>query len=415
MNSNITLTQDQEKAKAAFFQFLSDPTASVFVLEGYAGCGKSTLIKNILEDMTAYEKAMALVDPKFRPYSRRFTATTNKAAENLASILKEPVQTIHSALGLRVCTDYQTQKTKLVAQRKSSVISKELIFIEEASFINSELLGHIFKRTEDCKIVFIGDPAQLAPVNCADTPVFSAGFPGARLTEVVRQTKNSPITDLATAFRHTVNTGEWPIFTPDGVHVQHLSREDFEGEIIKEFTRPDWHYHDSKVLAWTNKTVIEYNQAINEVVKGRPEFQVGDYAICNSFIYRDGISIKTDATVYIERIHTPINMYGVMGKTYLVNGMALFMPDNFEDKAKALKKAQEEQNNSAVQTITEHWIDLRAAYAQTVNKSQGSTYGKVFIDLDDLSKCNQGDVLARMLYVAVSRAKDRVYLTGDIS
>jgi ATP-dependent exoDNAse (exonuclease V) alpha subunit len=62
----------------------------------------------------------------------------------------------------------------------------------------------------------------------------------------------------------------------------------------------------------------------------------------------------------------------------------------------------------------ENWIDLRAAYAQTVNKSQGSTYDRVFIDLDDIRRCNSGDQIARMLYVAVSRAREQVFLTGDL-
>jgi ATP-dependent exoDNAse (exonuclease V) alpha subunit len=57
---------------------------------------------------------------------------------------------------------------------------------------------------------------------------------------------------------------------------------------------------------------------------------------------------------------------------------------------------------------------LRAAYAQTINKSQGSTYDRVFIDLDDLARCSSGDQLARMLYVGFSRARHQVFLTGDL-
>lgn len=60
------------------------------------------------------------------------------------------------------------------------------------------------------------------------------------------------------------------------------------------------------------------------------------------------------------------------------------------------------------------WIDLRAAYACTINKAQGSTYDKVFIDLDDIKKCNSGNQIARMLYVGVSRARLIVYLCGDL-
>ena len=65
-------------------------------------------------------------------------------------------------------------------------------------------------------------------------------------------------------------------------------------------------------------------------------------------------------------------------------------------------------------TIERTWIDLRAAYAQTVDKSQGSTYDKVFIDLDDISHCTSGARIARMLYVAVSRARHQVIFTGDL-
>ena len=61
-----------------------------------------------------------------------------------------------------------------------------------------------------------------------------------------------------------------------------------------------------------------------------------------------------------------------------------------------------------------NWIDLRAAYASTINKAQGSTYKTVFIDLDDIKRCNSGDQIARMMYVGVSRASQRVWLTGDL-
>jgi ATP-dependent exoDNAse (exonuclease V) alpha subunit len=64
--------------------------------------------------------------------------------------------------------------------------------------------------------------------------------------------------------------------------------------------------------------------------------------------------------------------------------------------------------------IDQSWIDLRAAYAQTINKSQGSTYDKVFIDLDNVSRCHVGDQIARMMYVGVSRARSQVIFTGDL-
>ena len=66
-----------------------------------------------------------------------------------------------------------------------------------------------------------------------------------------------------------------------------------------------------------------------------------------------------------------------------------------------------------VEEAENRWVDLRAAYACTVNKSQGSTFDKVFIDIDDIARCNNGEQIARLMYVAVSRARNTVYLTGD--
>jgi ATP-dependent exoDNAse (exonuclease V) alpha subunit len=65
--------------------------------------------------------------------------------------------------------------------------------------------------------------------------------------------------------------------------------------------------------------------------------------------------------------------------------------------------------------ILDTWIDLRPSFAQTVNKSQGSTYDIVMIDLNDIcSKCRTLEQLARILYVALSRGRSRIIMTGDL-
>jgi ATP-dependent exoDNAse (exonuclease V) alpha subunit len=91
------------------------------------------------------------------------------------------------------------------------------------------------------------------------------------------------------------------------------------------------------------------------------------------------------------------------------------MPKSLADKSAALKSAKANYQYSLVERIDSQWIDLRGAYASTVNKAQGSTFDRVFIDLDDIRRCNSGDQIARMLYVGVSRAKQQVFLTGDIA
>lgn len=411
---NFELTNDQQAAKDAIMSFLDDPVERTFVLSGYAGCGKSTLVKNILDTLEKREELQMLLDPNFKITEIFLTATSNKAAENLSSITGWGVPTIHSLLGLRVERDYMTGQTKLKGINKC--IHDAFIIIDEASFIDSHLLRLIYKHTANCKLLFIGDPAQLAPVKSTTTPVFTAGFSEASLTTVVRQADQNPIIQLATQLRNTVNTGEWSSFTPDCKHVLHVSRDQFDELAKQEFTRKDWHYQDSKILAWTNRRVMDYNKAISELVKGHSTFQAGDYAICNNFIHRNGDKIKTDQMVHITGISGPYSHhFGVVGYDVRIkNHGEYFLCADFNDRIATLKRLEKAKDWYKHNAIAQNWIDLRPAYAQTIDKSQGSTYQRVFIDLDDIRKCNSGNQLARMLYVAVSRAKEQVIFTGDL-
>lgn len=414
MGAALQLTTGQQAAYEGFAQFVIDPNEQVFVLKGYAGTGKSTLVEYLIQQIDRLFRTLSLVDPKYKHMELILSATTNKAAEAFELVTGQQVRTIQSVLGLRVQKDYVTGASTLVPAPNTDPVRDALIVIDEASYVDHILLSLIFKRTENCKVMFIGDPAQLTPVKSNQTPVFNAGFPTAELTEVVRQAKGNPIIDLSTAFRNTVNTGEFFSFKPDGQHIQWLPREQFEQAIVNEFNQPDWHDRKSKVLAWTNKTVIAYNHGIRNLVKGSPRFAEGDYAVCNAYIYTKECRVKTDQMVHITHMESGVE-HGVPGHWYrLDNQHEAFMPDSLDDKKRALKQAQEDGQSHVVADINRTWIDLRAAYACTINKSQGSTYDKVFIDLDDIKKCNLANLIARMLYVAVSRARYQVIFTGDL-
>ena len=412
---NITLTSDQQSALEAFDRFISDPIEQVFLLSGHSGTGKTTLVETLLAHIPGFMKTIKLINPSAKDYVIALTATTNKAAENFEYLSGQEVKTIHSFLGLRVQTNYETGVTMLIP--KSHVpFEGFLLFIDEASYVDKQLLNLIFKLTKNCKIVFIGDPAQLTPVKATGTPVFDAHFKGAHLSQVVRQAEGNPIVDLSTKFRNTVNTGEFFSFKPDGHAIKYLPRSDFNKAIETEFTRPDWHYQDSKILAWTNKCTINYNHAISDHVTGDPNFKVGDYAVCNKYISSGKFSIKTDQMVCITHIGEDRTHHGVLGNMYtLDNYLTVFGPKSNTDKNTALKKAKATEQYHVVEEIDSHWVDLRGAYASTVNKAQGSTFERVYIDLDDIKRCNSGDQIARMLYVGVSRAKQQVFLTGDIA
>lgn len=419
MTTEITLSKGQDNALNKFVQFICDPSESVLVIKGYSGTGKSTLISTLLDRLHGYTQAAKLIWPQYPDYQLQLTATTNKAADTFGRITGHDVRTIHSFLELRLWSDPKTGKKLLVPKQDDNFKHNYLLFIDEASYIDSHLLGLIFNQTKNCKIVLIGDPAQLLSPGSYQAPAFAAGFNEAMLDEVLRQLVDgvpiaNPITDMATAFRLVVNGGPWPQIKPDGQYVKYMDRSDFEDEIIKEFTRPDWHYHDSKVLGWTNNCVIAYNNAIRSKVSGNPEIQVGDYVENNSFVSTGKHSVKTDQLVLVTEIEPDSAHHDVRGNWVTIDHCGrFFFPKERKDKQKFILNSRNNQDYAKVRE-GESWIDLRAVFAQTVNKAQGSTYRKVFIDLDDIKGCNSGNQIARMMYVGTSRAQEEVILTGDL-
>lgn len=416
LNPNIVLTEDQQKAFEAFMAFMLDPHQMVFVLSGYAGTGKSTLVHYLVEHLPQIFKMARLIDPQSTAWEVQLTATTNQAADALAYLTGMEVRTIHSFLGLRVETNYRTQETTLIPRDRNDIKEGYLLFVDEASYCDSLLLSMIFQQTNKSKVVLMGDRAQLLQVKSNTAPAFAAGFPEATLRKVMRQAEGSPIMQLATAFRECVETGVWPQFQPDGHHVQWVTRPHFEQMIIAEMSRPDWTCRQSKVLAWTNKTVIEYNQGIRDLVQGDPELKVDDFAVVNKYIQGGkSATFKTDQIVMITAVSEDTMEHGVWGNQFEIDHKhTFFMPKRLHERKALIADAQAREDFQLVAYIDQYWIDLRAAYACTVNKSQGSTYDTVFVDLDDLAKCRNGNTLARMLYVATSRGRHRVVFTGDL-
>lgn len=412
---SITLTDDQQAAYNAFVEFIYTPEAKEFSISGFAGTGKSTLVTAIRQNLTAILKHYRMVTGKEIELGTQLTATTNKAANALAKVTQDEVLTIHSFLGLILKTDYKNHTQSLVTTSRSEIKTGYLVFIDEASYIDEQLLGYIRKYLGQCKVVYIGDPAQLAPIKSPHTPVYTQNIPEARLTQVVRQDAGSSIIDLATAFRNTVYGQGWiENYVPDGTSVKYLSRDDFESEMIKEFDRSDWHYDSSKLLAYTNKTVQHYNHFVRKHVAGEAELEVGDYAIVNSAVISRSVKLKTDQLVEITYKEKDKSL-GVPGWRMTLDGkQILFMPESLDVKKLRIKEAKAKNDGAALNQIDTQWVDLRAAYACTINKAQGSTYKRVFIDLDDVRRCTNPKTLARLMYVAVSRASNQVILTGDL-
>jgi len=394
-----SLTTSQEQAKAEIIDFLLNPDKKYFVLKGVAGTGKSFLINRVEKDFVEVTKLLKSTG-EYTPLEWRYTATTHKAAQALRNASSNDTCTIHSLLSLQLKSNYNTGKNFLV---RASVEDVEnlVIVIDEASYIDYDLLEAIDTYTVNCKVIFMGDPAQLTPIGLNHSPVFLAGFPTHTLTQVVRQSAVHPLSPILHHLREYVlgNSESLPKIATCPELVR-LSDTEFNKVIIDEFST-SWCPAKSKVLAWRNKTVMKYNQLLFSGVNNRSNFEVGDVVVNNKAIP----NISTDVEVEIVSVLSMFSL-GVRGHRYIVNtglkSVSVFVPDNPAGKTEDVK------------TIMDTWADLRPVYASTVNKAQGSTYDKVFIDLGDFKTLKDPNQLARLLYVALSRAKYQVIFTGDL-
>lgn len=406
-----SLTPSQEEAKAEIIDFLLDSSQKYFVLKGVAGTGKTHLINQVEKDFVEVEKLLT-VTGVYKPQEWQYTATTHKAAHALRAAANRDTCTLHSLLSLQLKSNYRTGKNFLV-RNSATTVDDMIIVVDEASYIDYDLLEALEKYTVNCKVIFMGDPAQLTPIGLNHSPVFLAGFNTYTLTQVVRQSTKHPLSPILEHFRNYIlgHTESLPKITACPELVR-MTSDEFNKTIISEFTS-GWSSSKSKVLAWRNKTVTKYNQMLFTGVNNRSNFEIGDVVVNNKAIP----NIATDAEVEIVSVLSMFSL-GVRGHRYIVNTGAksvhVFVPDNPADYKKHLNRAIKDGKTEDVKTIMDTWADLRPVYASTVNKAQGSTYDKVFIDLGDFKTLKDPNQLARLLYVALSRAKYQVVFTGDL-
>lgn len=420
---NVQPNSDQQHALDELTKFIHSDE-QCFCLIGKAGTGKTTVIGLLEKELETYATLKKKLGIHVSNTSTTFAyaATTNKAAEALSKATGKEAVTVHRLFGIKVFNDYSKQPPETVSYipKKHPPLPSMIVVIDESSYVDDYLLKLIMKGGKNCKIIFMGDAAQLPPVGSLQTPVFNQGFRTVELHQVMRQQDGSPVKAICDNVRNAIVNNQPLSKFILSADVIHLSQADFEQQAIAEFTRSDWEYGDSSVLAFTNARVQHFNHLIFQAAKGRNEFKVGDYALNNKFVKSvdRNASIKTEATVHISKVTKKKYLVGetlVEGKLVRISGHSYFVPNDPTIRDTLLNKSF---SLSAADTelVMECFMDLRPLYACTINKAQGSTFNKVFIDLDDISQkvCDRA-MLLRLLYVAVSRARTQIVFTGNLA
>jgi len=419
----MKLNSGQQTAIQQFILYLSS-TDKYCVISGSSGTGKTSLIPHLVEAAKGYYNAKGtLTGTKTIEGSFALTALTNAAVSVFGSLNldTQSVQwsTLHSFLGLKVQNNYKTGKTTIIQTALKAIFSNVIIlFIDEASMLDDTVFMYLERiNTPNIKIVFIGDPYQLPPVKQKHITMDNVPATRIKLSQIERN--GGLISELGQQYKETVKTGKFRPIRANGAEVEYVDSLQFKQAFKAHFMdSPD----RAIILAYTNRLVIKYNQYIRQLKDLGTIFAAEEEVRTNKpiILHSGKVLATTDSIVKIIGAHQNNQALGLPGcvynfrNTYSYNVHHAFMPDSWS-LAKALQqKVYKDKDMEKYFEIKNHWLDLRPTYASTVHKAQGSTFDTVFINLSDIGSCYDANTVARLLYVAITRAKTKVYLHGKL-
>jgi exodeoxyribonuclease-5 len=419
------LSNCQQQALDAFIDFI-DSDEPWMIISGFAGSGKSFLVEYMADIAENKLKVQQHLNKAYRPPTLLFTATTNKAAAVLADMLGRETRTIHSLLHLKLHTNYTNGKQRLVQSSSAKGVTNSIIFIDESSMVNRELMHYIEiyqKHTSQCKLVFIGDSYQLPPINEGPCNVFNATDRHFFLDEIQRQVAGSPIIKLSAKYREVLDDPEipWPRIPSDNQNIFFYDTEPAFRTAIQASMGSTHNSQEHKVLAWQNDTVRDYNKWIRGLHGYHAPFELNEVMMSNKpLMAGKRIMSPTDSLHRITDIEDGeeghvkgyfITLVPVQGGH---NGVRAFQPEDWRQAKRLMKVFADDKDWQNYYHIKEQWADLRPIHALTVHKAQGSTYKEVFVDLSDIGRNTRWQECARLAYVAVTRASTRLHVYGSI-
>ena len=459
MEHEATPCQDALFRKIA--DFIASDDSDIFVVNGYAGTGKTTAISSVIATMKEYQTKCVLLAP------------TGRAAKVLSSYAGQPAYTIHKHIyrqksvggdGFGQFSLYPNKdKATLFVVDEVSLIGIDAGQQQStAAFGTGNLLDDLisFVRSgAECKVILIGDSAQLPPVGLDASPALMkdymnmhGGVEYAELSTVVRHQNESGILYNATLLRQLQSEMEYGLGVMDicdlGLEVDPF--DDIErisgGELIEKISDAYATYGEDEtiILCRSNKRAIKYNLGIRSTVQFKEERLVRDdklMIVKNCYQFLEGVEgmdyIANGDIAKLQKISKFEERYGL----HFAQARISFPDyDDQEITAKVILDTLEsesasltyEQSNALYQGVNEDYahittkkkryeavredkyynaLQLKYANAITCHKSQGGQWKCVFIDnafwqeeltLDDL----------KWLYTAMTRATEKVYLVN---
>jgi len=446
-------TDDQSEAISKLSEYIAENVNdTIFILTGYAGTGKTSLISAIVGTLDSLRMKTVLLAP------------TGRAAKVLASYSGKIAYTIHKKIYRQ-----KSSKDGIGTFSIDRNLHKETFFIvDEASMIGNsssdsslfgsgqlldDLVEFVYSGT-NCKLIIVGDPAQLPPVGSEASPAlyipaissYGFGVVSFELKEVVRQAVSSGILMNATAIRTNIQgyKAEYPQISAKGYEdVFIIGGDDLIDELQNAYEKSS--IEDTIVVVNSNKLANKYNQGIrSRIFFKEEEIGAGDLVmvvknnyywlseddeaagfIANGdiaevrkikryeekygFRFADMIlsfpdyNIEIDAKVVLDTLHydSPSMPYDKNRELYFA---ILDDYSEIKSKKKQFDAIREDPYYNALQ--------IKFAYAVTCHKAQGGQWKRVFIDQGMFNRQEPTTEYLRWLYTALTRATEKLYLVN---
>lgn len=445
-------TGSQREAMAALSNFIYEKGEQfLFILQGYAGTGKTSLVSALVKALDDVHVRTVLLAP------------TGRAAKVISQYAGKKAYTIHKWI-YRVAT----RESLRMFVRKENKYSHTLFIVDEASMISAEsnageipgmgslledLIDYVYSG-EHNRMLFIGDDAQLPPVHAEESPALSSDFMqfafhlnirSSRLTDVVRQTLDSGILFNATKLRDKI--------TEEDFSFPFFSKQPFEdftrvpGGELEDLLNNLYNNNDcDEIVAITrsNKRAYLFNCEIrNRILYRENRIATGDYlmAVKNNYYWIEEDSevgfLANGDIMEVMAIHKQQELYGFNFADVTVrlcdypnypNIDIKIILESLEVEAPSLTY---EDNHKLYMAVSEDYVDIpnkrlrflkikndpylnavqvKFAYSLTCHKTQGGQWKHVLVDQGFLTEDNLDKEYLRWLYTAVTRSTDNVYL-----
>ncbi|WP_068472320.1 ATP-dependent DNA helicase [Saccharicrinis aurantiacus] len=450
-----TPTTSQQACIQGFAEFLtSDSTKPLFLLKGYAGTGKSSLTGSFVEVLKELKFRICLMAP------------TGRAAKVFSSFANTPSFTIHKSIYRQQSANDGFGSFKTGKNLKTDTV----FFVDEASMISGntgdysgfgsgnlleDLIEFVFDG-KNCKLVVIGDDAQLPPVGSSESvamvksnlEVYGSTVFEHFLSDIVRQKNKSGIVSCASMLRQEIESNQFISEIPqfdieEYSDVKRVLGEELLDEIQQAYDT--YGMDNTLIVNRSNKRANLYNNGIrNSILYREEELAVGDYVLVvkNNYHWlknsKEVDFIANGDIAEIVRIRGYEELYGKRFVNCTVrlidykelevdikllldvlqadtpgltkNDQEGFFYEVMEDYADL--KPKQKQYEGVKNNDYYNALQVKYAYAMTCHKAQGGQWKAVFVDPGFLPEDGVDRDYYRWLYTALTRCTEKLYLVN---